>query len=97
MPPLLGSFTAVYRLWQIGYIDEGFQEGTSLGMEPWIVVITSASYVGGYWFGVSPPVAIAMGAVLGLIWCAVVSAWTSHQHYCKVRWIHQWLDGCPRG
>jgi chromate transport protein ChrA len=66
-------YTAVYRLWQIGYIDEGFQEGTNLGMEPWLVVITSASYVGGYWFGVSPPVAIVMGAVLGLIWYAVVS------------------------
>ena len=67
-------YTAVYRLWQIGYIDEGFQEGTSLGKEPWMVVITSASYVGGYWFGVNPPVAITIGAVLGLIWYAVVSA-----------------------
>ena len=66
-------YTAVYRLWQIGYIGEGFQEGVSLGMEPWLVVITSASYVGGYWFGVSPPVAIVMGVVLGLIWYAVVS------------------------
>lgn len=66
-------YTAVYRLWQIGYIDEGFQQGTSLGMEPWMVVITAASYVGGYWFGVSPPVAITMGAVLGLVWYAVVS------------------------
>ncbi|GJN82799.1 hypothetical protein PLIIFM63780_006344 [Purpureocillium lilacinum] len=60
-------YTAVYRLWQIGYIDEGFQQGTSLALEPWWVVVTASSYVGGYWFGVSPPVAIVMGAVLGLV------------------------------
>ncbi|KAK4067209.1 hypothetical protein Purlil1_13907 [Purpureocillium lilacinum] len=66
-------YTAVYRLWQIGYIDEGFQQGTSLGLEPWWVVITASSYVGGYWFGVSPPVAIVLGAILGLVWYAVVS------------------------
>ncbi|KAK7219741.1 hypothetical protein V2G26_007744 [Clonostachys chloroleuca] len=66
-------YTAVYRLWQIGYIDEGFQQGTSLAGEPWWVVVTATSYVGGYWFGVSPPVAIIMGAVMGLIWYGVVS------------------------
>ena len=66
-------YTAVYRLWQIGYIDENFRYGTSLATEPWWVVITATSYVGGYWFGVSPPAAIVMGAVLGLIWYAVVS------------------------
>ncbi|KAJ6441139.1 Endochitinase B [Purpureocillium lavendulum] len=60
-------YTAVYRLWQIGYIDQGFQQGTSLALEPWWVVVTASSYVGGYWFGVSPPVAIVVGAVLGLV------------------------------
>ncbi|KAH6888498.1 chromate transporter-domain-containing protein [Thelonectria olida] len=66
-------YTAVYRLWQIGYIDEGFQQGTSLAVEPWWVVVTATSYVGGYWFRVSPPVAIVIGAVMGLIWYGVVS------------------------
>lgn len=66
-------YTAVYRLWQIGYIDEGFQQGTSLAVEPWWVVVTASSYVGGYWFGISPPAAIVMGAVLGLLWYGVVS------------------------
>jgi len=66
-------YTAVYRLWQIGYIDEGFQQGTSLAVEPWWVVVTASSYVGGYWFGVNPPVAIVMGAVLGLVWYGIVS------------------------
>ncbi|KAJ3466299.1 hypothetical protein MRS44_006957 [Fusarium solani] len=66
-------YTAVYRLWQIGYIDKGFQQGTSLAMEPWWVVVTATSYVGGYWFRVSPPVAIVTGAIMGLIWYGVVS------------------------
>ncbi|KAJ4327241.1 hypothetical protein N0V84_002371 [Fusarium piperis] len=67
-------YTAVYRLWQIGYIDQGFQQGTSLAVEPWWVVVTATGYVGGYWFRVSPPVAIVTGAIMGLIWYGVVSS-----------------------
>ena len=67
-------YTAVYRLWQIGYIDESFQQGTSLAQEPWWVVVTASSFVFSYSFGVSPPVVIVMGAVLGLIWYGVVTA-----------------------
>lgn len=66
-------YTAVYRLWQIGYIGQGSQQGTSLAAEPWWVVVTATSYVGGYWFRVSPPVAIVTGAIMGLIWYGVVS------------------------
>lgn len=65
-------YTAVYRLWQIGWIDEGFTNGTSLADDPWWVVVTASSYVGGCWFGVSPPVACVFGAALGLIRYAVV-------------------------
>ncbi|OAA72301.1 chromate ion transporter [Cordyceps fumosorosea ARSEF 2679] len=67
-------YTAVYRIWQIGYIDEGFQQGTSLAVEPWWVVVTATSYVGGYWFGMNPPTAILLGCVMGLIWYAIVSS-----------------------
>src|SRR3569833_53037 len=67
-------FTAVYRVWQTGYVDDGFQSGRSLGDEPWWVVVTATSFVGGRWFGVSPPLAIACGAVLGLVRYGVVSA-----------------------
>lgn len=67
-------YTAVYRLWQIGYIDEGYREGTSLATEPWWVVVTVTSYVGGRWFGVSPPVAIILGGAMGMIWYGVVTA-----------------------
>ena len=66
-------YTAIYRLWQIGYIDKGYQDGTSLAVEPWWVVVTATSYVGGMWFGVKPAVAIIMGAVMGLIWYGVVT------------------------
>ncbi|KAK4451589.1 chromate transporter-domain-containing protein [Podospora aff. communis PSN243] len=67
-------YTAVYRLWGIGWIDEGFVQGKSLAEDPWWVVVTATSYVGGAWYGVSPPVAIVLGAVLGLIRYAVVDA-----------------------
>ncbi|KAK4040067.1 chromate transporter-domain-containing protein [Parachaetomium inaequale] len=65
-------YTAVYRLWQIGWIDEGFERGTSLAEDPWWVVVTASSYVGGCWFGVSPPVACVVGAALGLVRYGVV-------------------------
>lgn len=67
-------YTAVYRLWQIGYIDPDFQQGTSLAQEPWWVVVTASSFVFGYSFNLSPPIIIVMGAVLGLIWYAVTLA-----------------------
>jgi chromate transport protein ChrA len=66
-------FTAVYRLWQIGFIDQGFQSGKSLGDDPWWVVVTATSYVGGYWFGLNAPMAIVLGAIMGLIWYGVVN------------------------
>ena len=66
-------YTAVYRLWQIGYIDEGYRQGTSLAVEPWWVVVTATSFVGGRWFGVKPWVAIVVGAVMGIVWFGVVS------------------------
>ncbi|KAJ6787516.1 hypothetical protein PWT90_02279 [Aphanocladium album] len=67
-------YTAVYRLWQIGYIAEGFQQGTSLALEPWWVVVTATSYVGGYWFGMNPPTTIVLGSIMGLIWYGIVSS-----------------------
>lgn len=67
-------YTAVYRLWQIGFVDIGFESGASLGNDPWWVVVTATSYVGGYWFGLNPPMAIVLGAVMGLIRYGVVRA-----------------------
>lgn len=66
-------YTAVYRLWQIGYVDAGFEAGKSLGDDPWWVVVGTTSFVGGMWFGASPPVAIVLGAVMGLVRYGAVS------------------------
>lgn len=59
-------YTAVYRIWQVGYIDEGFQSGKSLGDDPWWVVVAATAYVGGRYFGVSAPLAILVGTAMGL-------------------------------
>ncbi|KAK4118181.1 hypothetical protein N657DRAFT_667294, partial [Parathielavia appendiculata] len=64
-------YTAVYRIFEVGYIDEGFQAGRSLGDDPWWVVITATSYVGGRYFGINAPLAIVLGAVMGLLRYAV--------------------------
>lgn len=61
-------FTAVYRLWQIGYLVPEATRGQSLAAEPWWVVVATLSYASCAWFGFIPPVAIVFGAVLGLCW-----------------------------
>jgi len=66
-------YTAVYRIWQIGYVHETSQQGRSLGDDPWWLVVAAASFVFGRWYNVSPPVTIIAGAVMGLIRYGVVS------------------------
>lgn len=65
-------FTAVYKLWQIGFVDADNQSGSPLGRDPWWVVITATSFVGGAWFGLSAPFAILLGGLMGMVWYAVV-------------------------
>lgn len=65
-------YTAVYRIWQVGYVDEGFQSGKSLGDDPWWVIVAASAYVGGRYFALSAPLAILLGAVLGLVRYGVV-------------------------
>ncbi|KAK3994821.1 chromate transporter-domain-containing protein [Cladorrhinum sp. PSN332] len=67
-------FTAVYRIFLVGYIDEGFQSGRSLGDDPWWVVITATSYVGGRYFKLNAPLAIVLGGAMGLVRYGVVTA-----------------------
>ncbi|PLB52303.1 hypothetical protein P170DRAFT_453733 [Aspergillus steynii IBT 23096] len=69
-------FTAVYRLWEIGYLTPQDRDGQSLAKEPWWVVIAAVTYAQSAWFKVPPAAAIVLGAVLGLCWYGVVSpAW----------------------
>lgn len=65
-------YTAVYKLWTIGFVDANNQMGSSLGRDPWWVIITATSFVGSAWFNLSAPLAIVLGAALGLLWYAVV-------------------------
>lgn len=64
-------FAAVYRIFEIGYLDEENQNGASLSRDPWWVVIVATSFVGGMHFKLSPPLAVALGAIMGLIWYGV--------------------------
>lgn len=66
-------FTAVYRLWEIGYLVPESGDGKSLGQEPWWVVVATVAYAETAWFKVPPAVAIIFGAILGLAWYGVVS------------------------
>ena len=59
-------FTAVYKLWQIGYLTDAVQGGSPLGTDPWLVAITGTAFVGGAWFKLSPPVAILLGGAMGM-------------------------------
>lgn len=65
-------YTAVYRIWQVGFIDEDFQSGKSLGDDPWWVVVTATAYIGGRYFGLSAPLALLLGGSLGLIRYGVI-------------------------
>jgi chromate transport protein ChrA len=65
-------FTAVYRLWQIGYLTPESSDGKSLADEPWWVVVAALTYAETAWFGTPPALAIVFGAVLGLGWYGAV-------------------------
>ncbi|KAG8739382.1 hypothetical protein FRC10_005674 [Ceratobasidium sp. 414] len=51
-------FTAVHRLWEIGYVKQDATQGVPLGSEPWWVVVAASAYVGVESFGVPTPLSI---------------------------------------
>jgi chromate transport protein ChrA len=67
-------FTAVYRLWEIGYLTPESSNGKSLAGEPWWVVVAAVTYAETAWFNVPPAFAILFGAVLGLGWFGTVGS-----------------------
>lgn len=67
-------FTAVYRLWEIGYLTQEASSGQSLGRDPWWVVVTTLTYASNAWFRVPPPIAIIGGGILGLCWYGAVGS-----------------------
>jgi len=70
-------FTAVYRLWEIGYLTPEQAKGASLGQEPWWLVVAASTFTAVEWFSVPPPVAIIAGGAAGLCWWAAVE---THRH-----------------
>jgi chromate transport protein ChrA len=65
-------FTAVYRLWEIGYLSSDATNGQSLGNNPFWLVVATIAYSCTGWFKTPPPAAIILGGVLGLCWYATV-------------------------
>jgi len=66
-------YTAVYRLWRIGLLNQQAQQGSSLENEPWFVLVCAASFIACRWYRVQPPVAIISGGLLGMAWFGVIS------------------------
>ncbi|KAJ2931700.1 hypothetical protein H1R20_g5523, partial [Candolleomyces eurysporus] len=65
-------FTAVYRLWEIGYLTKEASRGVSLAQEPWWLVVSTLTFTAVEWFNVPPPVAILTGGIAGLGWWGAV-------------------------
>ncbi|KAG9523766.1 chromate transporter, partial [Aureobasidium melanogenum] len=72
-------FTAVYRLWEIGYLTPDSGRGKSLANDPWWVVVAAVAYSGTAWFKIPPALAIIAGAVLGLYF-EFKEAWVDKTH-----------------
>jgi chromate transport protein ChrA len=65
-------FTAVYRLWEIGYLTPQNTQGASLGKEPWWLVVAATTFTAVEWFSIPPAVAILFGGTAGLAWWGAV-------------------------
>jgi chromate transport protein ChrA len=66
-------YTAVFRLFRIGLINQDSQQGSSIDNEPWFVLVAASSFISCKWFRAQPPLAIVVGALLGMIWFGVVN------------------------
>ncbi|KAF8969473.1 chromate transporter-domain-containing protein [Flammula alnicola] len=71
-------FTAVYRLWEIGYLTAAESQGISLGQEPFWLVIAATTFTFVEWFSVPPAVAIIGGGTAGLAWWGAVGRHFTH-------------------
>ncbi|CAE6443169.1 unnamed protein product [Rhizoctonia solani] len=65
-------FTAVHRLWEIGYVKPDATRGVSLGSDPWWVAVAACVYVGVDSFGIPTAVGIVGGGAMGLAWYGAV-------------------------
>ncbi|KAF9534737.1 chromate transporter [Crepidotus variabilis] len=73
-------FTAVYRLWEIGFLSATETNGISLGKEPWWLVVAASTFTAVEWFSIPPPVAILSGGVAGLAWWGAIGKHSKYRH-----------------
>lgn len=59
-------WTAVYRLWEAGYLTEQSSNGQSLGNDAWWLVVAAVAFCSNEWYGVPAAVSILIGGVLGI-------------------------------
>ncbi|KAK9246760.1 chromate transporter-domain-containing protein [Lipomyces tetrasporus] len=67
-------WTAIYRIWESGYLSDKWADGISLGQDPWWIVVASTAFVSGRGWGFPAPVSIFIGGLMGIIWWAVTGA-----------------------
>ncbi|KAJ3576177.1 hypothetical protein NP233_g591 [Leucocoprinus birnbaumii] len=65
-------YTAVYRIWQVGFLTPEQNQGTSLGDKPWWLVVAATTFTLVEWFRTPPFVAIILGGLAGLGWWGAV-------------------------
>lgn len=60
-------WTAIYRIWDSGFLSSSNQVGESLGNEAWWYVVAATAFVLGYLYQVPTPFSIAVGGLMGVI------------------------------
>lgn len=65
-------YTAVYRIWQVGYLTPTQNQGISLASEPWWLLVTATTFTLVEWYHFPPAVVIILGGLAGLGWWGAV-------------------------
>ncbi|KAK9478865.1 chromate transporter-domain-containing protein [Lipomyces japonicus] len=67
-------WTAIYRIWESGYLSDKWQGGASLGQDSWWIVVASTAFVGGRGWKIPEPILIFIGGLMGIIRWAITGA-----------------------
>jgi chromate transport protein ChrA len=65
-------YTAVYRIWQVGYLTPTQNQGISLANEPWWLLVSATTFTLVEWYHFPPAVVIILGGLAGLGWWGAV-------------------------
>ncbi|KAK9450251.1 chromate transporter-domain-containing protein [Limtongia smithiae] len=64
-------WTAIYRIWESGFLSDANPDGISLGEDPWWTAVASTAFVLGRGWSVPAPFSIFLGGLMGIIWWGV--------------------------